>query len=192
MRDATYFFLLRLIVIFQRYIAVTHGSHIQVWKTPNHLLREFAPFTLHRTYTGHHDDVLSIQWSPDSTYVFSVGSFRCKMTKLIDTQMLHHHVEGHDGSSLYPGPSWRIPTENLCRTPRRRFEGLFLCRWQHSEFRNFFITILFSMAFFRYIPLAKMGPFSPGKRKKLQMMKIRTKNRSRRLRISLYEMSSIG
>ena len=52
-----------------RYIAVTHGAHIQVWKTPNHLVREFAPFILHRTYTGHHDDVLSIQWSPDSKYV---------------------------------------------------------------------------------------------------------------------------
>ncbi|KAF5310900.1 hypothetical protein D9619_008181 [Psilocybe cf. subviscida] len=36
-------------------------------QTPNHLLREFAPFTLHRTYTGHHDDVLSIQWAPDSS-----------------------------------------------------------------------------------------------------------------------------
>ncbi|KAG9220133.1 hypothetical protein CCMSSC00406_0007172 [Pleurotus cornucopiae] len=49
-----------------KYIAVTHGSHVQVWRTPNHLVREFAPFVLHRTYTGHHDDVLSIQWSPDS------------------------------------------------------------------------------------------------------------------------------
>ncbi|KAG6817113.1 hypothetical protein H0H87_012634 [Tephrocybe sp. NHM501043] len=49
-----------------KYIAVTHDSHVQVWKTPNHLVREFAPFTLHRTYTGHHDEVLSIQWSPDS------------------------------------------------------------------------------------------------------------------------------
>ncbi|KZP26718.1 YVTN repeat-like/Quino protein amine dehydrogenase, partial [Athelia psychrophila] len=49
-----------------KYIAVTHDSHIQVWRTPNHLVREFAPFNLHRTYTGHHDEVLSIQWSPDS------------------------------------------------------------------------------------------------------------------------------
>ena len=48
---------------------MTHGAHIQVWKTPNHLVREFAPFNLHRTYTGHHDDVLGIQWSPDSKYV---------------------------------------------------------------------------------------------------------------------------
>ncbi|KAJ7185673.1 quinon protein alcohol dehydrogenase-like superfamily [Mycena filopes] len=50
-----------------KYIAVTHGTHVQVWRTPNHLAREFAPFNLHRTYTGHHDDVLSIQWSHDST-----------------------------------------------------------------------------------------------------------------------------
>ena len=49
-----------------RYIAVTHDSHVQVWRTPNHLVREFAPFVLHRTYTGHHDEVLSIRWSSDS------------------------------------------------------------------------------------------------------------------------------
>lgn len=52
-----------------KYIAVTHSSHVQVWKTPNHLVREFAPFVLHRTYTGHHDEVLSIEWAPDSKYV---------------------------------------------------------------------------------------------------------------------------
>ncbi|KAH7887052.1 quinon protein alcohol dehydrogenase-like superfamily [Phlebopus sp. FC_14] len=49
-----------------KYIAVTHDSHVQVWRTPNHLVREFAPFVLHRTYTGHHDEVLRIRWSPDS------------------------------------------------------------------------------------------------------------------------------
>ncbi|KAI0703655.1 WD40 repeat-like protein [Cerioporus squamosus] len=49
-----------------RFIAVSHDSHVQVWRTPNHLVREFAPFNLHRTYTGHHDEVLSIEWSPDS------------------------------------------------------------------------------------------------------------------------------
>ncbi|PCH35317.1 WD40 repeat-like protein [Wolfiporia cocos MD-104 SS10] len=49
-----------------KYIAATHGSHIQVWRTPNHLIREFAPFVLHRTYTGHHDEATSIEWSPDS------------------------------------------------------------------------------------------------------------------------------
>ncbi|PBK68743.1 WD40 repeat-like protein [Armillaria solidipes] len=56
-----------------KFIAVTHGAHIQVWRTPNHLAREFAPFTLHRTYTGHHDDVLSIQWSSDSKCFISTS-----------------------------------------------------------------------------------------------------------------------
>ncbi|TCD71931.1 hypothetical protein EIP91_000063 [Steccherinum ochraceum] len=49
-----------------KYIAVSHDSHVQVWRTPNHLIREFAPFNLHRTYTGHHDEVSGIEWSPDS------------------------------------------------------------------------------------------------------------------------------
>lgn len=56
----------KVLTVLRRYIAVTHGSHVQVWRTPNHLVREFAPFVLHRTYTGHHDDVLSVWWSPDS------------------------------------------------------------------------------------------------------------------------------
>ncbi|BGP39918.1 U3 snoRNP protein [Rhodotorula kratochvilovae] len=51
-----------------KFIAATHGSQIQVWQTPSHLAREFAPFVLHRTYTGHYDDVLSIQWSADSRF----------------------------------------------------------------------------------------------------------------------------
>ncbi|KAJ9123696.1 hypothetical protein QFC24_003470 [Naganishia onofrii] len=40
-----------------KYIAVTHGNQTHVWNTPSHLVREFAPFVLHRVYTGHHDEV---------------------------------------------------------------------------------------------------------------------------------------
>ena len=39
----------------------------QVWKAPA-LITQFAPFALLRTYTGHHDDILSIEWTPDSQY----------------------------------------------------------------------------------------------------------------------------
>ncbi|KAG9125096.1 hypothetical protein FRC07_008978 [Ceratobasidium sp. 392] len=56
-----------------KFIAVTHESHAQVWKTPNHLLREFAPFVLHRTYTGHHDEVISIEWSKDSKFFLTTS-----------------------------------------------------------------------------------------------------------------------
>ncbi|KAG8902198.1 hypothetical protein FRB99_004780 [Tulasnella sp. 403] len=57
-----------------KYIAVTHGAHVQVWQTPNHLLREFAPFVLHRTYTGHHDDVISLRWTADSRFFISTSN----------------------------------------------------------------------------------------------------------------------
>ncbi|KZV62737.1 WD repeat protein [Peniophora sp. CONT] len=56
-----------------RYLAVTHGSHVQVWRTPSVLVREFAPFVLHRTYTGHHADVTGIEWSPDSKCFISTS-----------------------------------------------------------------------------------------------------------------------
>ncbi|KAI8328017.1 putative WD repeat protein [Chlamydoabsidia padenii] len=55
-----------------KYVAVTHGHQIQVWKAPG-FTREFAPFVLHRTYTGHHDDVLQINWSPDSKYFLTTS-----------------------------------------------------------------------------------------------------------------------
>lgn len=49
-----------------RYIAISHGSQVQVWKVPSTIGRQFNPFELHRVYTGHFDDVLSIEWSRDS------------------------------------------------------------------------------------------------------------------------------
>ncbi|KAM0787544.1 hypothetical protein ACM66B_003615 [Microbotryomycetes sp. NB124-2] len=56
-----------------KFIAATHGSQIQIWKTPSHIAREFAPFVLHRTYTGHYDDVLSITWSRDSRFFLTTS-----------------------------------------------------------------------------------------------------------------------
>lgn len=95
-----------------RYIAATHGAHIQVWRTPNHLIREFAPFTLHRTYTGHHDDVLSIQWSPDSQYV--VIRFFSSHAYLTENQMFHHNLERYDCQTLHSKSTRGFPTKNIC------------------------------------------------------------------------------
>ncbi|KAI7872555.1 putative WD repeat protein [Spinellus fusiger] len=47
-----------------KHFAVTHGKHTQVWKTPG-FTREFSPFILHNTYTGHYDDIVNITWSSD-------------------------------------------------------------------------------------------------------------------------------
>ncbi|TIB05736.1 hypothetical protein E3P96_00955 [Wallemia ichthyophaga] len=51
-----------------KFLAVTHGSHVQVWRAPSFLIREFAPMVLFRTYTGHFDSVTSITWSPCSRF----------------------------------------------------------------------------------------------------------------------------
>ena len=56
-----------------RYFAVTHGRQVQLWRTPT-LEVDFAPFVLHRTYAGHDDEVLSIEWAADSSYVAAGGA----------------------------------------------------------------------------------------------------------------------
>eukprot|EP00729_Bicosta_minor_P012335 gene12335-30732_t len=55
-----------------KYFAVTHGKQVHVWQTPMST-REFAPFVLYRKYTGHYDDVLTVDWSDDSQF-FVTGS----------------------------------------------------------------------------------------------------------------------
>ncbi|OWZ21378.1 Periodic tryptophan protein 2 [Phytophthora megakarya] len=50
-----------------RYIAVAIGNKVQLWCTPG-LVREFAPFVLHRTYCGHYADVVSVSWSHDAKF----------------------------------------------------------------------------------------------------------------------------
>lgn len=55
-----------------KYLAVTCGKLIQVWKTPGFTF-EFSPFVLHRTYGGHFDDTTIISWSKCSKYFISGG-----------------------------------------------------------------------------------------------------------------------
>eukprot|EP00842_Homolaphlyctis_polyrhiza_P001800 jgi/Hompol1/2620/HPOL_002982-RA len=53
-----------------RFLAVTHEKHVEIWKTPGFTL-EFAPFVLHRTLLGHYDQVTSLSWSPDSSFLLT-------------------------------------------------------------------------------------------------------------------------
>ncbi|PLW11233.1 hypothetical protein PCANC_10423 [Puccinia coronata f. sp. avenae] len=49
-----------------RYLLVTHGHHAQIWLNPSATIKSFTPFHLHRTYTGHFNDIISLSWSPCS------------------------------------------------------------------------------------------------------------------------------
>jgi periodic tryptophan protein 2 len=53
-----------------RHFAAAVARQVQIWRTPS-LTREYAPFVLHRTHAGHFDDVLSLDWSSDSSMVLS-------------------------------------------------------------------------------------------------------------------------
>jgi periodic tryptophan protein 2 len=55
-----------------QYVAVSHGSHTQVWKTPQ-LVTQFRPFHLYKTFTGHYDDVVGVDWSSDSLSVLTAS-----------------------------------------------------------------------------------------------------------------------
>ncbi|KAF2402943.1 periodic tryptophan protein-like protein 2 [Trichodelitschia bisporula] len=62
-----------------RYFAAGIGRQIEVWHTPSTPDTsgdgglEFAPFIRHRTYTGHFDEVQSIEWSSDSRFFLSAA-----------------------------------------------------------------------------------------------------------------------
>ena len=53
-----------------KYVAFAIGRLTQVWATPA-LERSFVPFALHDTFGGHGDDVVRLEWSPDSLFIAS-------------------------------------------------------------------------------------------------------------------------
>ena len=61
-----------------RHFAASIGRKIEVWHTPSTPDvadgdLEFAPFVRHRTYTGHYDNVQSIEWSSDSRFFLTAS-----------------------------------------------------------------------------------------------------------------------
>ena len=56
-----------------KFIALCLGNTVEVWHTPSHLVREFAPFVLKRVYTGHQDEVLSLTWGKSSKYFLTTS-----------------------------------------------------------------------------------------------------------------------
>jgi len=70
------------------FFGVSHDEQMHVWRTPG-TSKEFAPFVLHRRYTGHHDTVTAIDWSHDSQFI-ATGSkdTTCRVYSL-------HPIEGY-------------------------------------------------------------------------------------------------
>jgi periodic tryptophan protein 2 len=67
-----------------RHFAVSYGKHVQVWVTPA-LRREVAPFVLHRTYTGQHEDVVMVRWTPDSRFFVAASKDNTARVFSLDT-----------------------------------------------------------------------------------------------------------
>mmetsp|Transcript_9075 Transcript_9075/g.18345 ORF Transcript_9075/g.18345 Transcript_9075/m.18345 type:complete len:850 (+) Transcript_9075:214-2763(+) len=65
------------------HFSVCTGRHVQVWRTPS-LRREFAPFVLHRTYTGHTDDVKRCEWSEDGRFLLTAGEDNTGRVYMVD------------------------------------------------------------------------------------------------------------
>ncbi|KAK6197917.1 quinon protein alcohol dehydrogenase-like superfamily [Scheffersomyces amazonensis] len=56
------------------YFAIGTTKFIQVWKTPDVTEdRQFSPFIRHRIYSGHYNDILSINWSNDSRFFITTS-----------------------------------------------------------------------------------------------------------------------
>ncbi|EHS64116.1 hypothetical protein PGTUg99_020787 [Puccinia graminis f. sp. tritici] len=56
-----------------KYLLVTHGHHAQIWLNPSPTVKSFTPFHLHRTYTGHFNDIISLSWSPCSNFFLTTS-----------------------------------------------------------------------------------------------------------------------
>lgn len=103
-----------------REVSISHNicpysMHYQVWKAPP-LIVQFRPFALHRVYTGHHDDVLSIDWSPDSK--FFLTSSRDMTARMFSLHTIPGFtpltLAGHHSAVLNASFSNEVCTRNMC------------------------------------------------------------------------------
>ena len=105
------------------FLAVAAGRKLQVWHSPSRR-REFTPFSLHRTYAGHHDDIRGVAWcgctpppppacatagpthtKPASSLHHRCGPFTAAWVLQVGGQPVHRDgVEGHDRAHRLAAP----------------------------------------------------------------------------------------
>ena len=109
-----------------RWLAVARGRKLQIWKAPGHR-RELAPFTLHNTLAGHHDEVTTLSWSADGRYIMTGA--RDNTVRIWST----HPTEGYEPFQL-AGHKDRIvgsffADDNSAAYTLARDGGLFVWDW---------------------------------------------------------------
>lgn len=105
------------------WLAVTHGNLVQVWRTPGAKQREFAPFTLYKTYGGHYDQINTIQWSQDSkAFLTASKDMSAKLYTLDATRDEHGNLSkaltlsGHRDGLV--GAYWSSDEKTICTISR--------------------------------------------------------------------------
>jgi len=53
------------------WLAVTHERRVQLWRAPT--LELGWQFVQHRTFGGHHDDIVDVSWAPNSLFLATCG-----------------------------------------------------------------------------------------------------------------------
>lgn len=56
-----------------QFFALAHGARVAVWRAPSAVTKQFAPFALKRRFGGLYDDVLALDWSPDSRFFLAAS-----------------------------------------------------------------------------------------------------------------------
>ena len=108
-----------------RYFAASHGKKVQVWATPS-LNREFAPFVLHRTYTGHFDEVVCIDWAADSeTFITGSRDLTAKIYTLDPAPGFPVNLAGHKDTVVgaflaADGVAYTVARDGCCVTWKRK------------------------------------------------------------------------
>ncbi len=78
-----------------RYFAVGMNKRIEVWKTPGIQL-EFSPFVLHRVFTVHQDNVVSLDWSADGQSILSGSKdLTIRITRVFDKEFSSLTLSAH-------------------------------------------------------------------------------------------------
>jgi periodic tryptophan protein 2 len=137
------------------HFAAAFDRQIEVWHTPDTPDTsvqgglEFAPFVKHRTYTGHYDEVTSLQWAGDSRFFLSTSK---DLTSRV--------------WSLNPESEF-VPT--VLAGHRQSVVGAWFSKDQEAVGHAFWRFLYRSLLSNRYGPSVKMVPYSNGNSSKNPM-----------------------